>query len=132
MKEETPMSNHLNEFHTIFSQLTTQNIQFIEVVNAMFLLIAHWDTLRTTLSNIKGSLLTEDFNHKNADKGKSNNALVVRGRIANKEKKGNHNQSLSKSRDSKAKCYLECYYCGKKGIEKKVNLKLENARDARN
>ena len=32
MKEGTPMSNHLNEFHTIFSQLTAQEVQFQDSV----------------------------------------------------------------------------------------------------
>ena len=72
MKEGTSMSNHLNEFHTIFSQLTTQEILFSNTVKAMFLpitLLDNWDTFRTTLSNfvtldvltsanVKGSLLT--------------------------------------------------------------------------
>ena len=47
MKEGTSMSNHLNEFHTIFSQLTMQEIIFPDTVKAMFLLITlpdSWDT----------------------------------------------------------------------------------------
>ncbi|MCO5562082.1 hypothetical protein L7F22_015708 [Adiantum nelumboides] len=39
MKEGTPMSNHLNEFNTIYSQLTAQGVRFDEPVRAMFLLI---------------------------------------------------------------------------------------------
>ena len=39
MKEGTPMSNHLNEFHTIFSQLIAQEVEFYDSVKAMFLLI---------------------------------------------------------------------------------------------
>ena len=41
MKEGMPMSNHLNEFNTIFSQLTAQGIKFEDSVKAMFLLGLH-------------------------------------------------------------------------------------------
>ncbi|MCO5576917.1 hypothetical protein L7F22_030738 [Adiantum nelumboides] len=54
MKEGTPMSNHLNEFNTIYSQLSAQGVKFDEPVRAMFLLITlpkSWDTFCTTLSN---------------------------------------------------------------------------------
>ncbi|MCO5557441.1 hypothetical protein L7F22_011005 [Adiantum nelumboides] len=54
MKEGTAMSNHLNEFHTIFSQLTAQEIVFSDSTKAMFLLITlsdSWYTFRTALSN---------------------------------------------------------------------------------
>ena len=101
MKEGTSMSNHLNEFHTIFSQLIAQEIIFPNVVKAMFLLITlpdNWDTFRIALSNsitpngltsanVEGSLLTEEVNRKNTEKGKGS-ALVVRGRQKTKEKKG--------------------------------------------
>ncbi|MCO5582315.1 hypothetical protein L7F22_036209 [Adiantum nelumboides] len=74
MKEWTPMSNHLNEFNTIYSQLSAQGVRFDEPVRAMFLLITlpkSWDTFRTALSNsappdgltiadVEGSLLTEE------------------------------------------------------------------------
>ncbi|MCO5584057.1 hypothetical protein L7F22_037979 [Adiantum nelumboides] len=76
MKEGTPMSNHLNEFNTIYSQLSTQGVKFDEPVRAMFLLITlpkSWDTFCTALSNsapldgltiagVEGSLLTEETN----------------------------------------------------------------------
>ncbi|MCO5596391.1 hypothetical protein L7F22_050452 [Adiantum nelumboides] len=47
MKEGTPMSNHLNEFNTIYSQLLAQGGRFDEPVGTMFLLITlseSWDT----------------------------------------------------------------------------------------
>ncbi|MCO5574178.1 hypothetical protein L7F22_027960 [Adiantum nelumboides] len=91
MKEETAMSNHLYKFHTIFSQLTAQEIVFPDSMKAMFLLITlpdSWDTFRTALSNsvtpegltsanVEDSLLTEEVNRKNLDKSKGNSALVV-------------------------------------------------------
>ena len=133
MKEGTTMSNHLNEFHTIFSQLIAQEISFSNSMKAMFLLITlpnNWDTFRTALSNfvspkglssanVEGSLLTEEINRKNNDKSKGNSALVVRERNPNKEKKGKCNQSRSKSRGPKSKSDIECYKCGKKGHMKR-------------
>ncbi|MCO5600511.1 hypothetical protein L7F22_054624 [Adiantum nelumboides] len=84
MKEGTAMTNHLNEFHTIFSQLTAQEIVSPDSVKAMFLLIIlpdDWDTFRTMLSNfitrkgltsanVEDSLLTKEVNMKNIDKDK--------------------------------------------------------------
>ncbi|MCO5588718.1 hypothetical protein L7F22_042677 [Adiantum nelumboides] len=92
MKEGTPMSNYLNEFNTIYSQLLAQGVRFDKPVRAMFLLITlpeSWDTFRIALSNfappdgltiagVEGSLLTEETNRKTMDKGKGT-ALVVRG-----------------------------------------------------
>ena len=91
MKEGTAMSNHLNEFHRVFSQLAMQDIKFLDLVKAMFLLITlldNWDTFCTALSNfvssegltsanVEGSLLMEEVNRKNNDKSKGNSALVV-------------------------------------------------------
>ncbi|MCO5570761.1 hypothetical protein L7F22_024489 [Adiantum nelumboides] len=54
MKEGTAMSNHLNEFHTNFSQLTVHEIVFPDSVKTMFLLITlpdSWDTFCLALSN---------------------------------------------------------------------------------
>ena len=69
--------------------------------------------------NVEGNLLTEEVNRNNNDKGKSNSALIVKGRSNNREKKGKRWQSRSKSRDPKAKSDIECYYCGKKGHMKR-------------
>ena len=76
MKEGMSMSNHLNEFNTIFSQLTAQGIKFEDPIKAMFLLVTlpeSWETFRTALSNsapatsltsanVEDSLLTEEVN----------------------------------------------------------------------
>ena len=39
MKEGTPMSNHLNEFNSIYSHLIAQEVSFLEPVKVLFLLI---------------------------------------------------------------------------------------------
>ncbi|KAI5083625.1 hypothetical protein GOP47_0003368, partial [Adiantum capillus-veneris] len=132
IKEGTPMSDHLNEFNTIYSQLSAQGVKFDEPVRAMFLLITlpeSWDTFRTNLSNstppdglniagVEGSLLTEETNRKTMDKGKGT-PLVVKGRTKEKYKGGKRNQSRSKSRNAKGKSDIECYHCGKKGHMKR-------------
>ena len=54
MTKGTSMSNHLNEFNTIFSQLSAQEIKFDDFVKAIFLLVTlpeSWDTFRTVVSN---------------------------------------------------------------------------------
>ena len=133
MKEGTPLSNHLNEFHKIFSQLIAEDIKFLDSMKAIFFsitLLDIWNTFKMTLSNsvlaqgltsanVEGSLLIEEVNCKNNDKGQGNNALVVKGRSNNMENKGKRGQSRSKSHDPKAKSDIECYYCGKKGHMKK-------------
>ncbi|MCO5568804.1 hypothetical protein L7F22_022504 [Adiantum nelumboides] len=143
MKEGTAMSNHLNEFHIIYSQLTTQEIVFLNFVKAMFLLITFldsWDIFCTMLSdsvasegltsaNVEGSLLTKEVNRKNNDKDKSNSALVVRGKQQSKEKKGKKVHNRSKSRDSKSKDDIECYHCGKKGHMKRDYTKWKQEKD---
>ncbi|MCO5584708.1 hypothetical protein L7F22_038640 [Adiantum nelumboides] len=79
--ESTPMSNHLNEFHTIVSQLQSQGVEFDDSVRAMFLLVTlpdSWDTFRTTVSNlaaldglkcadVESSLLMEEVHCKNVE-----------------------------------------------------------------
>ena len=53
MKEGRSISNHLNEFNTISSQLATPNIIFNDSVKAMFLLVTlskSWDTFHITIS----------------------------------------------------------------------------------
>ena len=137
MKEGTAMSNHLNEFNTIYSQLSAQGVKFDDSVKAMFLLITlpeSWDTFRTALSNsappdglssagVEGSLLTEEVNRKTMDKGKGT-ALMVRGR-SNARNKQNRDRSRSKSRGPKAKGDIECYNCKKKGHMKRDCPKLK-------
>lgn len=131
MKEGAAMSNHLNEFNTIFSQLSAQKIVFEDSVKAMFLLVTlpeSWDTFRTaisnsapagglTVTNVEGSLLTEEVNRKNLDSTRSSNALVVRGRSNELQKPNDRGRSKSRGRNAKD---IECYHCHKKGHVKKI------------
>ena len=76
MKEGTSMSVHLNEFNSIFSQLTNQKFDIDDEFKATFMLCTlpeSWDTFRTALSNsnaillfidVESALLTEEMNRK--------------------------------------------------------------------
>ena len=111
MTEGTSMSSHLNEFNTIFSQLSAKEIKFDDSVKAIFLLVTlpeSWDTFRTAVSNsapasgltsanVESSLLTEEVNRKNLDSSRGSNALVVRGRSNDRGKSTKRGKSHSKS-----------------------------------
>jgi len=126
------MSSHLNDFNTIFSQLSAQDVEFQDSVKALFLLITlpeSWDIFCTAISNsapagghtsanVESSLLTEEVNRKNLDNTRGSTALVVRGRSNDKKKGENRGKSRSKSRGRSVKD-VECYHCGKKGHYKR-------------
>ena len=85
------MSNHLDDFNTIYSNLVAQEVEFLDSVKALFLLITlpnSWDTFRTAISNsappsgltkanVASSLLTEEVNKKNLDSTQSGTTLYV-------------------------------------------------------
>ncbi|MCO5575346.1 hypothetical protein L7F22_029146 [Adiantum nelumboides] len=112
MKEGTTISSHLNEFNTIFNNLSAQEVEFEDSLKALFFLITlpkSWDIFCTsinnsapasgfTLANVESSLLTEEVNKKNLDNTHFGNALVVKGRPIDKGK--------SKDKRSKSK------FCG--------------------
>ena len=117
----------------LFSQLTTQQIVFDDIVKAMFLLVTLlelWDTFKIAISNSvpigaltnaneKSSLLTEEVNqNNNVGSSKSSSAMVVIGRFWDRQKSNNKDKSRSKSRTGNKKD-VECFYCGKKGHFKK-------------
>ncbi|MCO5594302.1 hypothetical protein L7F22_048331 [Adiantum nelumboides] len=105
--EGTSLSNHLNEFNTISSQLPAQKFVFEDSIKAMFLLVTlpkSWDTFHTTIdnfapvgglivANVEGNLLTKEVNRKNLDPSRSNNVLVVCGR-SNEKGKSNERASV--------------------------------------
>ncbi|MCO5605662.1 hypothetical protein L7F22_059845 [Adiantum nelumboides] len=140
MKESTPMSNYLNEFHTIVSQLQSQGVEFDDSVRAMFLLVTLsdlWDSFRTSVSNfaapdglkcadVESSLLMEEVNRKNVEDIRSSNAMHVRGRSCSRgnfeRRDKSKNRSRSKSRPGKG---VECYYCHKKSHMKKDCYKFK-------
>ncbi|MCO5559267.1 hypothetical protein L7F22_012863 [Adiantum nelumboides] len=126
MKESTPMSNHLNEFHTIVSQLQSQGVEFDDFVRAMFLLVTlpnSWNTFRTAVSNsaapdglkcvdVESSLLMEEVNRKNVEDTKSSSPMHVRGRSRSRGNFERHDKSKSRSHSkSRPGKGVECYYC---------------------
>ena len=94
------MSNHLNDFNTIYSNLVAQEVEFLDSVKALFLLITlsdSWDTFWIAISNfappsglieanVASSLLTEEVNRKNLDSTQSGMTLYVWGRSQDKGK----------------------------------------------
>ena len=53
MKDGTSMSNHLNEFNSVFDQVSGQGIELNDSLKALFLLITlpdSWDTFHTIVS----------------------------------------------------------------------------------
>ena len=124
------MSSHLNEFNTIFSHLSPQEVEFEDSVKALFLLITlpeSWNTFKTAISNsepasgltsanVESSLLIEEVNRKNLDSTCGGNALYVRGRPKERGKPDDKVKGRSKSR---GRSNIECYHCHKKGHMKK-------------
>ena len=114
--EGTTISAHLNEFNTIFSQLTAQEIVFSDPLKAMFyssLCQTNWNTFTIALnnyvspngltsSNVEDSLLVGEVNRTNIDKGKGE-ALVVHVRHGSQRKKGKRSQSQSTSYNARDK-----------------------------
>ena len=101
MKEGTPMSNHLNDFKSIYDNLVAQDMEFSKLLKAWFLLIIlqdNWDTFCTivmnfapatrglTEENVASSLLTEEVNRKKNENTCGGNGLYVKGRFTDKGK----------------------------------------------
>ncbi|MCO5549469.1 hypothetical protein L7F22_002940 [Adiantum nelumboides] len=53
-KEGSSVSSHLNEFNSLYSQLTSKELNFDDEMKAIFLLcslLASWDTFNIAISN---------------------------------------------------------------------------------
>ena len=102
MKEGTSVSSHLNEFISIYGNLVAQEVEFKESMKVLFPLITlpdNWDTFRMTISNsapvggltternVTGSLLIGEINRMNNEGSRAGNALTVRGRSSDKERR---------------------------------------------
>ena len=78
MKDGTPMSTHLSEFNSIFSQLVALQFIIDDEFKATFLLCTlpeSWDTFKTTMSklnvmllyaDVESSLLMEEMSRQNS------------------------------------------------------------------
>ena len=113
MKESISMSNHLNAFNSMYSNLTAQDVSFAGSTKVLFLfiiLLDSWETFKTTISNsqpIRGltkanvttNLLKEEINCKNIEGARGGgSALTVRGRSTDKGKEKENSRSKSKAR----------------------------------
>ncbi|MCO5597333.1 hypothetical protein L7F22_051409 [Adiantum nelumboides] len=146
MKEGSTISGHLNEFNSLFSQLTSQGFsEFDDELKSIFLLCSlpsSWDIFCTSISNsapngklvfndVTNALLTEEIRRKSLEGASHGDAYTAsisqkqrgRDKCKNKSKSREQNpRSQSKkrnpSRERSAK-NVECYYCHKKGHYKK-------------
>ncbi|XXG79495.1 hypothetical protein AAC387_Pa09g0546 [Persea americana] len=132
MVEGGVVAEHVNEFNTVMSQLSSVNVQFEDEIWALLVLSSlpdSWNGMVTSLSNSSGStklkfddvvsaILDEEIRRKPSGES-SGSALNVgnRGRSSEREQSHGRSKSQSKSRSSKGK--IECWNCGKKGHLKK-------------
>jgi hypothetical protein len=134
MVEGLDLSQHINMFNQIISDLKRVDVKFEDEDKALMLLnslptSSMYENLVTTLTwreetlkleDVTGALLAFNQRKKNIDKNFQEEGLVVkgnyeRGRISNKDDSKGKN-SLSKSRRKKD---INCYKCGKKGYIKR-------------
>jgi len=134
MVEGGSVTDHLNEFNTVTSQLTSVNVNFDDEVRALLILCSlpeSWNGLVMAVSNsVSGSntlkfddvvsvILSEEMRRKSTGET-SGNALTVENRGRQKERgKSSGNRGKSKHDRSKSKGRIECWNCGKKGHMKK-------------
>ncbi|XXG79168.1 hypothetical protein AAC387_Pa09g0300 [Persea americana] len=112
------LAEHLNEFNTIISQLSSVNVQFEDGVWALLVLFSlpdNWNGMVTSLSNSSGStklkfddvmsvILDEEI-RRTASSESSGSAMNVgnRGMSYEREQSRGRSRSRSKSRSSKGK-----------------------------
>jgi hypothetical protein len=133
MEDGDSVTEHLNAFNTLVSQLVSVNITIVEEDKCITLLCSFpdsWDNLvvaigSTTQSTLKyedvvSSLLSEEMRWKNMD-GHSTDALFVRGRTQDMnpgKPSGGRSKSTGRSK-SPGKSLRKCWKCGKTGHYKK-------------
>jgi hypothetical protein len=133
MEDGDYMTQHLNGFNTLVSQLVSVNITIAEedkCINLLCSLPDSWDNLvvaigSTTQSTLKyedvvSSLLSEEMRQKSMD-SHNTYALSVRGRTQDRNPgKPSGWRSKSTSRSKSPRKYLrKCWKCDKKGHYKK-------------
>ncbi|KAH7431803.1 hypothetical protein KP509_08G067200 [Ceratopteris richardii] len=115
-KEGTQMSVHLNEFNSIFSQLTSLKFEIDEEFKATFLLSLSSSNATSTYADVVSSLLMEEMKRKNTSSVAASNALHMRGRSQRRDNNDGKGKRRSKSRSEKD---VMCHHCGKKGHYKR-------------
>jgi hypothetical protein len=133
MEDGDFLTEHINVFNTMVSQMVSVNITIVEedkCINLLFSFPYSWDNLvveigSTTQSTLKyedivSSLLSEGMRQKIMD-SQSTNALFVRGRtqdINHIKSLGGISKSTNRSK-SPGKYLRKCWKCGKTGHYKK-------------
>jgi hypothetical protein len=133
MEDGDSVTEHLNAFNTLVSQLVSVNITIAEEDKCITLLCSFpdsWDNLvvaigSTTQSTLKyedvvSSLLSEEMRWKSMD-SHSTDALFVRGRTQDRnpgKPSGGRSKSTGRSK-SPGKSLRKCWKCGKTGHYKK-------------
>jgi hypothetical protein len=133
MEDGDSVTEHLNSFNTLVSQLVSVNITIAEEDKCITFLCSlpdSWDNLvvaigSTTQSTLKyedvvSSLLFEEMRRKSMD-GHRTNVLFVRGRTQDRnlgKSSGGISKSIGRSK-SPGKSLRKCWKCGKTGHYKK-------------
>ena len=142
MSESTSVTDHINVLNTLFSQLTTTDVNIAENERAELLLQSlpdSYDQLIINITNnnidgrlrfedVAGSILEEESRRTNKEGIQENSKqvealLTTRGRSMERGTSGSQNHGRSKSRRRKN---FKCYNCGMKGHLKKDCWKLKN------
>jgi hypothetical protein len=129
MEDGDSVTDHLNVFNTLVSQLVSVNITIAEedkCITLLCSLLDSWDNLvvaidSTTQSTLKyedvvSSLLSKEMRRKSMD-SHSTNALFVRGRTQDRnpsKPSGRRSKSTGRSK-SPRKSLRKCWKCGKTG-----------------
>lgn len=139
LSEGRSVTQHLNDFEGLISELATSGMSLDDEMQACLLLGSlpdSWDTLVVSLSNsapdgvvsmsmVKNRLLNEELRRKDGA-STSSQALVTENRSRSKSRGRGHDKfrDRSKSREKR-----QCYHCGKTGHLKRncYLLKKENS-----
>ena len=140
MSEGGSVAEHLNEFNTITSQLSSVKITFAEEVRALLILCSlpeSWNSLVMAVSNsvsgkntlvfddIVGVILSEEMRRKSTGETPTSSGSVLnvenRGRSKERGKGPGNEKSRGKSKKgrSQSRGKKDCWYCGKPGHLKK-------------
>jgi hypothetical protein len=134
MSEGGSVADHLNEFNTVTSQLSSVGVTFDDEVRALLFLCSlpeSWNGLVMAISNsvsgsstlkfddVVGAILSEEMRRKSSGET-SGNALTAetRGRKMERGKSPGYRSKSRKGR-SKSRSGIVCWKCGKKGHLKK-------------
>ena len=138
MTEGGSITDHLNDFNTITSQLSSMGINFDEEIRALLILCSlpkSWNGLVMAMSNsvprsgnlkyddVIGVILSEETHRKSSGGSTSGTALNAQSRGRMNERGSNSgncgkSRGKSKGRRSQSRGPNDCWYCGKPGHKK--------------